>query len=69
MSFFFVTGYKLSVVGTLFNELESYITDDNGQFLKNLTHEQLEMHGCVLSTAATDALMLKHQTVSIHSVD
>ena len=29
-----------------------------------LTHKQLEMHGCVLSTVAADALVLKHQAVS-----
>ena len=31
-----------------------------------LTHEQLEMHGCMLSTVATDALVLKHQAISMH---
>ena len=29
-----------------------------------LTHKQLETHGCVLSTVATDALGLKHQAIS-----
>ena len=37
--------------------------------LNVLTHEQLEMHGSVLSTVATDALVLKHQTISIHNAD
>ena len=32
-----------------------------------MTHEELEMHGCILSTVATDALVLKHQDISIHS--
>ena len=32
-------------------------------------HKQLETHGCIISTVATDALMLKHQTISIHSAD
>ena len=32
-----------------------------------LTHKQLEMHGCVLSTLATDALVVKHQAISTHS--
>ena len=32
-----------------------------------LTHKELEMHGCILSTVAIDALVLKHQTNSIHS--
>ena len=34
-----------------------------------LTHKQLETHGCVLSTMATDALVLKHQVISIHFAD
>ena len=33
-----------------------------------LAHKQLE-NGCVLNTAATDALVLKHQAISIHSAD
>ena len=32
-----------------------------------LTHKQLEMHGCILNTVDTDALVLKHQVTSIHS--
>ena len=39
-----------------------------GSFV-NLTHKQLEMHGCQLSTAATDALVLKNQAISIHSAE
>ena len=35
--------------------------------MQPLTHKQLETYGCVLSTAATDALVLKHQATSIHS--
>ena len=34
-----------------------------------LTHKQLEMLECIISTVATDALVLKHQGISIHSVD
>ena len=34
-----------------------------------LTHKQLELHGCILSTVATDGLALKHQAISIHSAD
>ena len=30
----------------------------------DLTHKWLEMHGCTLSTEATDALVLKHQAIS-----
>ena len=32
-----------------------------------LTPKQLEMHGCILSTVSTDALVLKHQGISNHS--
>ena len=35
----------------------------------HLTHKQLEMYGCILSTVATDALVLKHQVISSHSAD
>ena len=34
-----------------------------------LTPKQLEMHGCVLSSVATDDLVLKHQAISTHSAD
>ena len=37
--------------------------------LNVLTHELLETHGRYLSTVATDALVLKHQAISIHSAD
>ena len=33
----------------------------------NLTHRQLEMHGCVISTVATDALVLKHQAINSYN--
>ena len=34
-----------------------------------LTHKHLETHGCVFWNVATDALVIKHQAVSIHSAD
>ena len=34
-----------------------------------LTHEYLETHECVLRIMATDALVLKHQAISINSAD
>ena len=37
--------------------------------LNVLTPKQLETHGCVFSIVATDALVLKHQTISTHSAD
>ena len=34
-----------------------------------LTHKQLEIYECVLSTVGTDALALKHQAIRIHSAE
>ena len=34
-----------------------------------LTPKQLEMDWGVLSTVSSDALVLKHQTISVHSAD
>ena len=31
--------------------------------------KKLQTHGCVISTVATDDLVLKHQVISIHSAD
>ena len=38
-------------------------------YILPLTHKQLETHGCLLSTVATDVLVLKHQAISIHIAD
>ena len=37
--------------------------------LESLTLKHRETHGCVVSTVATDALVLKHQAISILSTD
>ena len=34
-----------------------------------LTLKHWETHGCVVSTVATDAMVLKHQVISIHNAD
>ena len=34
-----------------------------------LTHKQPEMNGCIISTLATDVLVLRHQAISIYSAD
>ena len=34
-----------------------------------LTLKHRETHGCVVSIVATDALVLKHQAISIHNAD
>ena len=39
------------------------------QFFVFLTLKHRETHGCVVSTVATDALVLKHQAISILSTD
>ena len=35
----------------------------------SLTLKHRETHGCVVSTVATDALVIKHQAISIHNAD
>ena len=37
--------------------------------LFELTLKHRETHGCVVSTVTTDALVLKHQAISIHNAD
>ena len=49
---------------TLMNE---WYNDSNGH--TELTPKHRETHGCVVSTVATDALVLKHQAISIHNAD
>ena len=39
------------------------------KFKEVLTLKHRETHGCVVSTAATDALVLKHQVISTLSAD
>ena len=41
----------------------------NHVVFEGLTHNQLETHGCILGTVAADALVLKHQAISIYSAD
>ena len=40
-----------------------------GHWNSSLTHKKVETHGLILSTVATDVLVLKHQDISIHSAD
>ena len=35
----------------------------------DLTLKRQEVHGCIRSSAATDALVLKHQAISIYGAD
>ena len=39
------------------------------QECRMLTPKHRETHGCVVSTVATDALVLKHQAITIHNAD
>ena len=39
------------------------------QLTSALTLKHRETHGFVVSTVATDALVLKHQAISIHNAD
>ena len=34
-----------------------------------LTLKHQETHGCIVGTVATDALVLKHQAISIHNAE
>ena len=46
-----------------------YVQSIHGSKVGHLTHKKMEMHGCLLTTVATDALVLKHQAISIHNAD
>ena len=56
--------------GYVFNQLliNHNKTPQNDGVLSWLTFKQLEMNGCLISTIATDALVLKHWAISIHGV-
>ena len=51
----------------------SIYTNDNFNTLLHawgiLTPKHRETQGCVVSTVASEALMLKHQAISIHNAD
>ena len=45
---------------------------ETGSWMKvynKLAPKHWEMHGCVVSTVATDTLVLKHQAISSHNAD
>ena len=46
-----------------------FVCNKYGTLTTSLTHKQLEMQGCILSTVATDGLVVKHQAISIHSIE
>ena len=49
-------------------EVPRYLVKSRPTFYR-LTLKHREAHECVVSTVATDALVLKHQAISIHNVD
>ena len=60
-------GYK-GEVGSTYSGMIRYVwTSFHWQV--RLTYKQLEIHMCVLNTVATDAMVLKHQDISIFSAD
>ena len=50
-------------------KLDHVVSRAQIQSLVPLTLKHRETHGCVVSTVATDALVLKHQAISIHNAD
>ena len=51
------------------SDLKDLHTDTFAKLEISLTLKHRETHGCVVSTAATDALVLKHQVISILNAD
>ena len=51
------------------DELRKCLCNVPFQPSNHLTLKHRETHGCVVSTVATDALVLKHQAISILSTD
>ena len=49
-------------------QINFYVSWDNSAD-KGLIHKQLEMLVCVISTLATDALVLKHQAITTHNAN
>ena len=49
--------------------LPTHICVIRPQWVKHITHTQLETHWCVISIVATDAMVLKHQAISSQGAD
>ena len=77
-------GLALSYISTLLGifqfimrqtaEVESYVSGQRHSIIcvasnLSLTPKHRVTHGCVVSIVATDALVLKHQAISIHNAD
>ena len=62
-------------VGGGWGIISPLLFDENGMpshlslFFIDLWHKELETHGYILKTMATETLVLKHQAISIHIAD
>ena len=61
--------YRKKVIKAIWLSQFSQLTSRRRAYSIPLTHKRLEMHGCVISTASTVALVLKHQAISSHSAE
>ena len=52
-----------------FMHQELWVSEKYKVSVDTLTNKHLETHGCIINTVATDALLIKHQAISIHSAD
>ena len=64
-NYIFCMGQTITILHWLFVLWEIVVLNCNYQ----LTLKHRETHGSVVSTVATDALVLKHQAISIHNAD
>ena len=60
---------KMKQLGCAITWISSIASAKHGCTGDWLTLKHRETHGCVVSTVATDALVLKHQAISIHNAD
>ena len=60
-----VEEFNMATWGKMFYFASVFLADAH----KELTLKQVETHGCIRSTVATDVLVLKHQGINIHSAD
>ena len=65
----YVNGLVQERRNSIANALELRLSCTNPSMCGGLTLKHRETHGCVVSTVATDALLLKHQAISILSTD
>ena len=67
----FISWYSYNVIQFNMNFSFSTAMNKEGNINHSLTLKvkHRETHGCVVSTVATDALVLKHQAINIHNAD